>query len=441
MLNFIHSAPLKRDDIVLLFGLGSKEEALTILEKVGREGRLFIIDPFGQHKSFSHPQVTLILENRRFSSLIDKLSSAFALIEPEAISRVKVVLNQPSFKELLKNPLSGLGQEIKILLEKKELNRLWADNRIIPSDDWGAKFLQILRIALVASPGIAHLNRLLETRLDETFFKERKTKKISIIILAWNGWEKFTCACLLSIFEKTDYPDYEVIVVDNGSTDGTSSGLKSFGKRIRVITNKENRGFSFGNNQAAKIAGGEYLLFLNNDTLVKSGDWLTIMADTLELHPGIGATGQFGVVYLDDKTDAFAQVVFMPEVVIPVAWLAAYCLMVKREAFFEAGCFRDDLYGIAGCEDIHLSYALRERGWLSVTTPEWIYLNHFVGGSREANPFVRDNYEILARQWGSRRRILNCAQSNETALGLWSPEQGKISHRDTEITEKNKDFL
>jgi len=328
------------------------------------------------------------------------------------------------YKELLKDPLSSLGQEIKILLEKKELNQLWADNRVIPSDNWGAKFLQILRIALVASPGIAHLNRLFKTRLDETFFKEQKTKKISIIILAWNGWEKFTGPCLLSIFEKTDYPDYEVIIVDNGSTDGTSSGLKSFGKRIRVITNKENRGFSFGNDQAAKIARGEYLLFLNNDTLVKSGDWLTIMTDTLGLYPKIGATGQFGVVYLDDKTDAFAQVVFMPEVVIPVAWLAAYCLMVKREAFFEAGCFRDDLYGIAGCEDIHLSYALRESGWLSVTTPKWIYLNHFVGGSKEANPFVRDNYEILAKQWGPRRRILNCARSNETTLGFWNRKKG-----------------
>lgn len=423
MADLIYSAPLKKGDTILLFGTGSQEDVLEVLNKIGEEGQLFVVDPFGSSwlQAFNgHPKISSIVENRRFSNLVDRLSSALGLTYARILSEMKIALCRSSLRRLLEDRSSVIGQEIKTLLQKEELNQVWADDRAVLPGNLAWKLLQILQIVLVASPGIASLNRLLEARLDETFFKEQKTKKISIIILAWNGWERFTQPCLLSIFEKTDYPDYEVIIVDNGSMDGTSSGLKSLGSNIVVIVNKENRGFSFGNNQGAKMAKGDYLLFLNNDTLIKSADWLTIMADTLGLHLRIGATGQFGVVYLDDKTDAFAQVVFMPEIAIPVAWLAGYCLMVKREAFFGAGCFRDDLYGIAGCEDIHLGYALRESGWLSVTTPQWIYLDHFGGGSKKANPFARNNYEILARQWGPRRRVLNCAKSNEAALGLWN---------------------
>ncbi len=99
--------------------------------------------------------------------------------------------------------------------------------------------------------------------------------KVSIIILNWNG-QKDTIDCLKSL-EYLNYPDFEIILVDNGSTDESVSNFKSqipnFKNKISLIENKENLGFSAGNNAGIKYALGkktDYVLLLNNDTIVES---------------------------------------------------------------------------------------------------------------------------------------------------------------------------
>lgn len=91
--------------------------------------------------------------------------------------------------------------------------------------------------------------------------------KVSIIILNWNGGE-IVCKCIESVL-KTDYPDFEVILVDNGSTDGSIEKVsKLFEKqpRLHILRLKKNTGFAMGNNIGALIAKGKYICFLNNDT-------------------------------------------------------------------------------------------------------------------------------------------------------------------------------
>ncbi|MBI4708243.1 MAG: glycosyltransferase [Candidatus Omnitrophica bacterium] len=97
--------------------------------------------------------------------------------------------------------------------------------------------------------------------------------KYSIIIATHNGLEH-TSRCLTSIFNCSK--DFELIVVDNGSTDGTKGylqELKARNENVKVISNPENTTFSIANNQGLKIAEGEYIVFLNNDTVV-CNEWL-----------------------------------------------------------------------------------------------------------------------------------------------------------------------
>src|SRR5688500_17911956 len=94
--------------------------------------------------------------------------------------------------------------------------------------------------------------------------------KVSIIILTYNNL-LYSQLCLDSVYCNTTYTNFEIIVVDNASTDGTVDWLKGYAERhpnLKLILNSENRGFAAGNNQASREASGEYLIYLNNDTVV-----------------------------------------------------------------------------------------------------------------------------------------------------------------------------
>jgi hypothetical protein len=94
---------------------------------------------------------------------------------------------------------------------------------------------------------------------------------ISVIILNWNGRDHLY-ECLSSVLKQT-YNEYEVIVVDNGSTDGSQEYIRSMFPSVNLICNDQNYGFCKGNNIGIRSAKGEYIVLLNNDTVVDS-DWL-----------------------------------------------------------------------------------------------------------------------------------------------------------------------
>ena len=113
----------------------------------------------------------------------------------------------------------------------------------------------------------------------------------SIIILTHNGLEH-TRRCLASIEDNTPEP-HELIIVDNGSTDGTVEYLRDYANKheqVRVIANSTNRGFAAGNNQGLALARGEHVLLLNNDTVVTEG-WLGRMLALLDRYPEVGLVG------------------------------------------------------------------------------------------------------------------------------------------------------
>ncbi len=115
---------------------------------------------------------------------------------------------------------------------------------------------------------------------------------VSIIILNWNGKELIK-DCIESIKEKTSYPKYEIIVVDNGSKDNSVEMLKKMKKEKiidKLILNKKNMGFAYANNQGFETAEGEYFFMLNNDTKVTK-NWLTKLVKAIETDEKIAAVG------------------------------------------------------------------------------------------------------------------------------------------------------
>lgn len=113
---------------------------------------------------------------------------------------------------------------------------------------------------------------------------------LSILIISYNTRD-MTLACIRSVFEQTTRTPFEIIVLDNASTDGSADALEQeFGSRLTLIRSLDNLGFAGGNNAAAEHASGEYLLLLNPDTVVLDGAIDTVM-DFAEARPGAGIWG------------------------------------------------------------------------------------------------------------------------------------------------------
>lgn len=113
--------------------------------------------------------------------------------------------------------------------------------------------------------------------------------KLSIVIICWNDW-KVIENCLSSIFNGTKETEFEVIVSDNGSTDGSVEKIRTQFPAVRIVENRSNLGFSKGNNAGIREATGDYVLILNPDTIVHPGSldrWIRFA----DQHPEAGAFG------------------------------------------------------------------------------------------------------------------------------------------------------
>lgn len=113
--------------------------------------------------------------------------------------------------------------------------------------------------------------------------------KLSIIIVAWNVRDVLS-DCLNSITQSLAAFPYEIIVVDNASTDGTADHIKNKFPAVRLVENKANQGFAAANNQGAAIANGQYLLILNPDTILFDHT-LSKMVDFMDSNPAIAMCG------------------------------------------------------------------------------------------------------------------------------------------------------
>ncbi len=233
----------------------------------------------------------------------------------------------------------------------------------------------------------------------------------SLVIPVFNKVE-YTQQCVDQLRKSTPNGLYELIFIDNASSDGTPDYLAGLTGRVRLITNPDNRGFVDACNQGAALARGRYLVFLNNDTAPLPG-WLEALVGMAEGDPTVGAAGA-QLVYPDGRLQEAGGLIFSdgsgwnfgrfadplePTYLVPaeVDYCSGAALLVRREIFERLGGF-DRRYAPAYYEDTDLCFGIRSLGYKVMYCPSSTVL-HFEGitaGTDLSSGFKR--YQAINRE-------------------------------------------
>jgi len=233
---------------------------------------------------------------------------------------------------------------------------------------------------------------------------------VSVVILNFNGI-KFLSKCLDSVLE-SDYPNFEVIFVDNASTDGSLDFVRSNFcqySNLKIIQNSRNLGFAEGNNVGANAAKGKYVVFLNNDTEVDL-EWLKELVIVMESDKTIGAA-QSKLLLFDRKTiDSAGDFINsygrgwirgheeedkgQYDRIIEIFSARAAAMIVKKRILRQVSYFDPTFFMI--CEDMDLGWRVRLNGYKVVFVPKSI-VYHFGSGTRKRIQIPAESYYYNTR--------------------------------------------
>jgi GT2 family glycosyltransferase len=233
----------------------------------------------------------------------------------------------------------------------------------------------------------------------------------SIVILTHNQLA-FTKLCVESVQRYTDVP-YELIFVDNASTDGTPEYLESLSAGT-IIRNENNRGFPIAANQGMKAAKGEQILLLNNDTIATPG-WLRRMLDVFRSDSSIGLVGpcsnsvggkqQVSVSYDDvSGLEGFASnwCGQNRNRLVDTHRLVGFCLLIRRPVVERIGML-DEQFGIGTFEDDDYCRRALQAGFRAVIAYD-VFVHHFggqtfLGLGVEYQSLFKNNQALFKKKW------------------------------------------
>ncbi len=241
----------------------------------------------------------------------------------------------------------------------------------------------------------------------------------SIVMPVFNKLE-YTKQCVEALYDSTLSSLFELIIVNNASSDGTKEYLDQLVAQVnnvKVIHNQENLGFAKACNQGARVAEGKYLVFLNNDTLPLEG-WLEEMLKVIENEGQVGAVGS-KLLFPDDTIQHAG--VGITDSPLPVSPFHLYykkpadypkanikrdyqvvtgaCMLIAKELFDRLGGFDEGF--LNGYEDVDLCFRVREAGYRVVYTPKSV-LYHFESVTPGRFKAVKENEERLQKKWAGK---------------------------------------
>ncbi len=254
---------------------------------------------------------------------------------------------------------------------------------------------------------------------------------VSVIVLTYNNLE-FTKACLRSLEEQSNWPQLEIIVVDNASSDGTREYLLDWaagdGHR-RAILNDSNLGFSAGNNVGLAAASGDYLILLNNDTCV-TPNWIRTLVNHLKRNPDIGILGPVtnnigNEARIEVQYDGMEQMRAVAAAYTrrhigelrPIRTVAFFCVAMPRSTYEKVGPLDED-FGVGFFEDDDYCRRVAQAG-LEVACAEDVFVHHHLSASF-------DKVKAETRQ----QLFLRNKALYEAKWGEWEPHAYRPSLRE-----------
>lgn len=232
---------------------------------------------------------------------------------------------------------------------------------------------------------------------------------LSIILVCWNN-KSYLGPCLHSLYDGKLCSRFDVVVVDNGSTDGSQAMLREQFPEVQIIQNDHNVGLSCACNQGIQATQGRYALLLNNDTLV-NGASLDAMVAFMDEHADAGAVGgrllnpdgsfQAGYANFSSLWEEFLVATqvgeslwtgypsnFDDSKVKVVGWLSSACLLLRRDALDRVGLLNEE-YFIYG-DEADLQFRLQQADWKVYFLPQVSTIHY---GGRSMN------------RWGRRKMV------------------------------------
>lgn len=240
----------------------------------------------------------------------------------------------------------------------------------------------------------------------------RHLPRVSVIIVNYNGQE-FIENCLASLRQQA-YPDYEIILVDNASSDRSLEIVRQHGDAVTLVASEHNLGFAKGNNLGVQHADGDYLAFLNPDTVVHP-DWLAELVRAMQTIEGAGlATAKILLLSQPDRINTCGNDVHFTGIPTVRGWMqpadtmnrreevcsvSGACFLISRQVFEEVGGFNDDFFLYS--EDNDLAWRAQLAGYSCWYIPTSVIYHRYAPrfGAEKFYYLERNRYRLVLQNF------------------------------------------